>query len=216
MNKLDVTVKLEVFPVCQWELLLHLHSLSSSSSSSLVFNTRLHHDPVFVLFLCMCSCFHNVGGTKPTLLLTEKVETLPCPRTAGLTPCTPPVQRTGSTPSPFWPAETQLPHSSLGPPSSWRAPSLSCSAPVAVRVDVKRRPSLRWWESTGTAAGSSLLALAISEIQVPKLKSSDESWATLKQLVKVVMGNGWGRGSVPSVANPKAVSLGLSGSRSAI
>lgn len=123
---------------------------------------------------------------------------VPCPRTAGLTPCTPPVQRTGSTPSPFWPVDIQPLHSSLGPPSSWRAPSPSCSVPVAAKGDVKKRPSLRRQESKGTAAGSSLLALAICEPQVPKSKSSAESWATLKQLVRVVMGNGWGGVQCPT------------------
>lgn len=139
---------------------------------------------------------------------------LPCPRTADLTPCTPPVQRTGSTPSPSWPVEIQPPHSSSGPPNSWRAPSPSCSVPVAAKGAVKKRLSLRRQESKGTAAGSSLLALAICEVQVPKLKSSDESWATLKWLVKVVMGE-WVRWGGRADAQ-KSVFLGLSGSQSEI
>lgn len=129
---------------------------------------------------------------------------LPCPRTAGLTPCTPPAQRTGSTPSPSWPVEIYSPHSSSGPRSSWRAPSPSCSVPEAAKVDARRRRNLRRRESKGTAAGSSLLALAVCEVLVPGLKSSDESWATLKRLAEVSSGD-WVRpgAALPGEANPK-------------
>ncbi len=114
-----------------------------------------------------------------------------------------------------WPAEIQPPHSSLGPPNSWRAPSPSCSVPAAVKVDLNKRLSLRRQESTGTAAGSSLLALAICEVQVPKLKSGDERWATLKRLVKAVTGNGWDEGMC-QVWQAQRCFLGRSGSHSEI
>lgn len=145
-----------------------------------------------------CCTINNSGKKKKSFL--------PCPRTADLTPCTPPVQRTGSTPSPFWPAEIQLPHSSLGPPSSWCAPFPSCSVPMVVKVDVNKRPNPRRQESTGTAAGSSLLALAICAVQVPKLKSSDEEWATVKQSAMACMENGW---VVRLCSSPRSVRIPL-------
>lgn len=49
-----------------------------------------------------------------------------------------------------------------------------------------------------------MLALAICEVQVPKLKSSNESSATLKQLVEVGYGEWVGQGALPGVANPKS------------
>ena len=138
----------------------------------------------------------------------------PCPRTAGLTPYTPPVQRTGSTPILSWPAEIRAPHSSLGPPSSWRAPSLPCSVPVVMEVDANKRLNPRWQESTGTAAGSSLLALAICEVPVPKLKSSDEDWATVKTTGDDVSEEWVRRGAVLGGRTQKQISHGVSGSLS--
>lgn len=128
---------------------------------------------------------------------------LPCPRTAGLTPCIPPAQRTGSTPSPSWPVEIYSPHSSSGPWSSWRAPSPSCSVPEVAKADARRRRNLRRQESKGTAAGSSLLALAVCEVLMPGLKSSDKNWATLKRLAEVGSGDWVRLGALPGEANPK-------------
>lgn len=173
----------------------------------------------------MASIYHHSSFPKLLTLIYDSTTplkqtnkpSLPCPRTAGLTPCTPPAQRTGSTPSPVWPVEIYSPHSSSGPWSSWRAPSPFCSVPEVAKADARRRQNLRWQESTGTAAGSSLLALAICEGLVPELKSSDESWATLKQLPEV-SSRDWVRlwGSAGRGKPKEQFSLDLSASESEI
>lgn len=115
----------------------------------------------------------------------EPLFSLPSPHTAVLSPCTPPAQRTGSTPSLSWPAAIRPVHFSSGPPNPWRAPARpSCFAPAAAATTkggVRRRLSRRRPGSRGTAADSSVLALGICEVQSP-LRSTvhrGEGWATL-------------------------------------
>ncbi len=101
---------------------------------------------------------------------------LPFQHTVGPSPCTPQVQRTGSTPSPSWPSGILWNlHSFL----LLMAPS-GCGATLALACFGRERRSSAQRGSTGTAAGSSSSALGgllrcCSHVKVQRKKEKRET-----------------------------------------